>query len=373
MNAAITLTRWLYPHVVRPVFFQLNPERVHGFMTWAGEQLGRSGIARDTVAFAFRQPQKITSQSLWGIEFSTPFGLAAGFDYEARLTEFLPSLGFGFQSIGTISNLPSEGNPSPRLGRLPKSRALMVNKGFRNPGVRAVIKKLKTTNFPGPVGISIGQTNSPLLATIDDAMLDIISAFQVAEASQIPFAYYELNISCPNLNAPFTFYDPAALAELLEAVAELGIRQPILVKMPISVSDAEFRQMLGPIVRSKVSGIIVGNLQKDRTHPSLVAEEVARFPRGNFSGRPTQARSEELIRFAYRETGGTLPIVGCGGIFTADDAYRKIRAGASLIQLITGLIYEGPQLVSQLNTDLAMWLQADGFATISEAVGSDTH
>lgn len=311
-------------------------------------------------------------QKIAGITFDGPMGLAAGFDYEARLTQILPSIGFGFQTIGTITNLPYGGNPRPMLGRLPKSKSLMVNKGFKNDGAIKTAEKLKHLTFRIPVGISIGKTNGQKLKeTQKTAIADILQAFEVFEKTNIKNAYYELNISCPNLFGNITFYPPKNLDELLSAVDGMKISKPIFIKMPINETDSQTLKMLEVISHHKITGVIFGNLQKNRNDSSLNKDEVAKFKVGNFSGKPTQKRSDELIELAYKNYGKKLIIIGCGGVFSTQDAYRKIKLGASLVQLITGLIYEGPLLVAKINQELPDLLKKDGFSNISEAVGVD--
>jgi len=185
--------------------------------------------------------------------------------------------------------------------------------------------------------------------------------------------YYELNISCPNLKGGVSFYPPKELNALLNAVGKLKIKKPVFVKMPIEKSDDEVRGMLDVIVKHKwITGVIFGNLQKDRKDPSFVQDEILTAGVGNFSGKPTFRRSNELIKLAYSGYGKKLIIIGCGGVFTAEDAYRKIRLGASLIQMITGMIFEGPQRITQINRELVELLSQDGYSNISEAVGVDS-
>jgi dihydroorotate dehydrogenase subfamily 2 len=355
---------------LRPVLFLSNSEKIHERMTAVGEMLGKSRLLKTIFKALFGRPAKSLEQEICGVHFASPIGLAAGFDYEARLTQFLPVLGFGFETIGTITNNPYEGNEPPRLGRLVKSRSLMVNKGFKNPGIRAILTRLKRSRFGFPVGLSVGKTNKEGM-TQNEAVEDILSAFKEAEISTVPFAYYELNISCPNLHGSVEFYEPLHLSELLKKVTALNLSRPLFIKMPIDKSDEEVRGMLTAVIEFPVSGVIFGNLQKDRNHPSLDPKEVARYPKGNFSGKPTEERSNELIRLAYREYGKRLVVIGCGGVFNAEDAYKKIRLGATAVQLITGLIYEGPQLVASINAELPRLLKKDGFSNVSEAIGKD--
>ena len=356
----------------RKFIFLFDSELVHESALNFGEFLGNSSILNELFRKFFYVNRASLSQDISGIHFDSPVGLAAGFDYQAKLVKILPSLSFGFLTIGTITNMPYEGNQKPRLGRLVKSRSLMVNKGFKNPGVKTIIKKLRGTKFEVPVGISIGKTNSKKNMSQRQAVWDIISAFKAAEKSRINVSYYELNISCPNLYGNVSFYPPDNLEGLLKAVTSLKLKKPLFIKMPIDKSDKEISDMLRVIVKHNVTGVIFGNLQKDRKDKSLKREELIRYPIGNFSGKPTEKRSNELIELTYRKYGKKLVIVGCGGIFSGKDAYKKIKLGASMVQLITGLIFEGPQLVSQINLELYELLKRDKFENISEAIGIES-
>lgn len=359
-----------YTKVLKRIFFLLDPEYIHTKMVTQGELLGRSPL-RGVLAWGLAYRPTSLAQELAGITFLAPVGLAAGFDYNAQLTQILPSIGFGFHTVGTITAHACEGNPKPRLGRLPRSQSLMVNKGFRNPGVGAIVRRLQPYTFSIPVGISIGRTNSEALNDVDDAIADILQAFRTIDAGSLAHAYYELNISCPNLKGSVSFYEPESLHRLLSAIKTVHLERPVFVKMPIEKSDNEFLAMLEVITASQVvSGVIIGNLQKNRQDASFDINEVLRFPKGNFSGKPTYIRSNELIKLTYRQYKDTLPIIGCGGVFSAQDAYTKITLGASLVQLITGLVYRGPQLVAQINLGLEALLKKDGYEHIAQAIGS---
>ena len=256
------------------------------------------------------------------------------------------------------------------LGRLPRSRSLMVNKGFKNMGAQATISKLENLDFQIPIGISVGKTNSLEIDTQAKSVNDLIQTFTLFEQSSVKHSYYELNISCPNLKGSITFYPPENLEELLIEVDKLHLTKPVFVKMPIEKSDIETLAMLAVIAKHSPQGVIFGNLQKDRTDPAFDQTELQKFTVGNFSGKPTYKRSNELIALAYKNYKVRFLIIGCGGIFSAEDAYTKIKLGASLVQLITGLIYEGPQLIAQINLGLADMLKKDGFTHISQATGS---
>lgn len=357
--------------LLKALLFKIDAQLVHEAALSFGENLGKIN-AGTLISPFFSYKNESLNQSVHGISFTNPIGLAAGFDYNAQLTQILPSIGFGFETIGTITNMAYEGNPIPRLGRLPKSKALMVNKGFKNNGAKNIVEKLRSKNFKIPVGISIGRTNSALLQTQEESVADIVLAFKTFEQAKINNSYYELNISCPNLihgNKNITFYTKENLTYLLDEVSKLKITKPIFAKMPIILENDRVLELLQVLTKYKINGVVFGNLETRRDNKFLDPTEVKLFEVGNFSGKPTAERSNELIELAYKNFGKDLTIVGCGGVFSGEDAYEKIIRGASLIQLITGMIYEGPMLISSINRYLAKRLKQDGFSNISDIVG----
>jgi len=362
-----------YRYLFKPILFLFDPEFIHVNMILIGNTLGRLWIGKKITNYLFHYPSPVLSQNIASIHFENPIGLATGFDYEAKLTQILPEIGFGFGSVGTITNFAYEGNTRPMLGRLPKSRSLMVNKGYKNLGAKQTIANLAILNFKYPVGISIGRTNSLNLATQEKSIKDIVHAFKLFEASNTGNKYYELNISCPNLHGDVSFYPAKNLDDLLIAVDKIKISRPIFVKMPIEESNAETLKMLKIIAKHKISGVIFGNLTKNRLNPKLDPAEVAKFPVGNFSGKPCFDRSNELISLCYKHFSSRLVIIGCGGVFCAKDAFEKIQRGASLVQLITGMIFEGPQLISSINIGIEKLLKIYGYNNISQAIGSKNY
>ncbi len=223
----------LYQSIIRHLFFLIDPEWVHERAMFFGYWFGKLSPLRIIFSLYFSYRHRSLEQKVAGIDFENPIGLAAGYDYTAAFTQILPAIGFGFQTVGTITNRPCEGNEKPRLGRLKKSRSLLVNKGFRNPGARAIINRLSGQDFSFPVGISIGVTNKQSIKTQKQAIDDIISAFKMFEKSKVKNSYYELNISCPNLQTSISFYPPKNLNSLLNAIKKLKIKKPIFIKMPI--------------------------------------------------------------------------------------------------------------------------------------------
>lgn len=361
----------IYQKIIKPIFFLLDPEIIHGIMVASGKLISGTPLMK-LVGSKFVYKDPILSQKISGIRFENPIGLAAGFDYNADLTQALHHLDFGFQTVGTITNGAYEGNPRPRLGRLIRSQSLMVNKGFKNKGAFPIAYSLKSLKFKIPVGVSIGMTHSSKITSIDEAIRDILSAFKKFENVGVQNSHYELNISCPNLvhAKNVSFYPPRNLEALLKAVDRLRLKKPVFIKMPIEKTNREVGAMLATIISHKsIKGVIFGNLQKDRKNPRLIPSEVKKFKVGYFSGKPCEERSNELIKFAFKKYGDRLTIIGCGGVFNGSDAYKKIKLGASLIQLITGMIFQGPQVISQINLELIELLKNDGFKNIKEAVG----
>lgn len=364
-------TEIIYKNLIKKAFFQIEPETIHNAMVRLGETFGKNTKIKDFLSSQLRIKDKALQQNLAGIKFENPIGLAAGFDYEAKLTQIFPALGFGFETLGTITNLACEGNLKPRLGRLPKSKSLMVNKGFRNLGAKATCKKLTGLSFEIPIGISIGKSNVPECNAQKKSIEDIIRAFITIEKSKVQHAYYELNISCPNLQGNVSFYPPENLKELLAEVDRLKIKKPIFVKMPLEKTNEEIIKILDIISKYSPKGIVLSNLSKNRKNKLLIPEEIIKFSAnaGSFSGKPTYRQSNELIKLAYKNYKDRFIVIGCGGVFSAKDAYEKICLGASLIQMITGIIFEGPQVASQINSGLIELLKKDGLSHISDAIG----
>jgi len=237
---------------------------------------------------------------------------------------------------------------------MPSSKALLVNKGLKNLGARATIAKLKGLEFKIPVGISIASTNRHFTDT-KSQILDIVTCFKLFENSPVRHTYYELNISCPNTFGGEPFTTPERLTLLLTAIEKIKIKRPIFVKMPIDQSEKETLSLLKVIVDYKLEGIIIGNLTKDHANPHISAADKKMWSsnKGNVSGKPTFQRSNKLIALAKKHYGKKLIIVGTGGIFSPEDAIKKLELGADLVQLITGMIYEGPQLIGRINRRLA--------------------
>ncbi len=343
-----------YSLLLKPMLFLTNPEWVHHRFLSFGNLLGRYVLTRTLTERLFGLSLKKKHTSVADIRFPSLIGLAAGFDYDGQLPKILPSIGFGFATIGTVTLHPYGGNPSPMLGRLPKSKALLVNKGFKSQGAPAVIAHLSRSTFSIPIGISIGSTNK-LFSSLSEQIQDIASCFTLFEKSKVKHSYYELNISCPNTKGGQPFTTPKGVSALLHALEKLHIQKPVFIKMPIDKPVKETLQLLESIAKSPlITGVVIGNLTKDHANPDIDAREreVWNTRAGNLSGKPTWNRSNTLIAATRQAFGKRFVIIGTGGVFSGADAAEKIRLGADLVQLITGMVYNGPELISRINWEL---------------------
>jgi dihydroorotate dehydrogenase len=343
-----------YSYLLKPILFLVDPETVHNLFTFIGRILGSNVITRTLTSSIFNFKHTSLTRTHTNITFANPIGLAAGFDYTGTLAPILGSVGFGFHTIGTITLEPYEGNPKPRLSRFPKSKALLVNKGLKNPGAKIIINHLANKKFSAVVGISIASTNK-LFATEQEQIMDMIQSFMLFEKSTVRHSYYELNISCPNTFGGEPFTTPNRLAKLLKAIDALKLSRPLFLKMPIDQTEEETIALLTVAAKHTVQGIIIGNLTKDKQNPDMDNTERAiwKTKPGNVSGKPTFKKSNALIKATRTHFKNRFTIIGCGGVFDIKTAQAKLDAGADLIQLVTGMIYQGPQLIGILNRKLA--------------------
>ena len=301
---------------------------------------------------------------VFGLDFPNPVGLAAGFDKNAEVFARMGRFGFGFVEIGSVTPRPQAGNPRPRLFRLAADRAVINRMGFNSDGLAAVVARLaKTGRARRPIlGINLGKNKDSADAAAD---------YAAGVAALAPHAdYLVINVSSPNTPGLRALQDRGALEKLLAAVLASGggERPPLLLKIAPDLTAADRHDIAEVALASHIDGLIVANTTVDqpRSLKSPAAGEA-----GGLSGRPLFAPSTALLGEMYRLTQGKLPLIGVGGIASGADAYAKIRAGASLVQLYTALVYRGPGLVARIKADLALRLRADGFARLAYAVGAD--
>lgn len=357
---------FFYRHVLKRVFFLMDPETVHDRTVRMGKMLGSNFITRDLVSLKLGYSNKMLNQEILGIKFENPIGLAAGFDKNAELFNVLPSVGFGFEEVGSITGEPCEGNPKPRLWRLKKSKGLVVHYGLKNDGCEVLSRKLMGRNFKFPVGISVAKTNCK--DTVD-TVKGINDYFKAYKAFSDIGDYYTINISCPNAFGGEPFTDAKKLDRLFEKLNSIPRSKPVFLKISPDLSKKEVNEIINVAKKYKIDGFVCTNLTKKRNNKKIVDEAVPE--KGGISGAVMKDLSNDLIKYIYSKTKGEFIIIGCGGVSSAQDAYVKIRLGASLVQLITGMIFEGPQLISDINIGLVKLLKRDGFSNIGEAVGVD--
>ncbi len=302
--------------------------------------------------------------SVWGRQFSNPLGLAAGFDKNAQVMAQMLRLGFGFVEVGTITPRPQPGNPRPRMFRLAEDRAVINRLGFNNGGMERAVKRLasfRAGHGPAIVGVNIGRNK-----TSTDAVAD----YRAAAQTLAPFAdYLVVNVSSPNTPGLRDLQGAGQLAELVAEVRAVrgAAAPPVLAKIAPDLGDGQLADICALARAGGMDGLIISNTTTDRPE---TLKSIHRAQTGGLSGAPLMAPATRLLAEAYGEIRGRVPLIGVGGVASADDAYAKIRAGASLVQLYSALVFEGPDLVPRILDGLAERLQADGFARVQDAIGA---
>jgi len=362
-----TLFRLFYKNILKPLLFLFDPENIHDRMIALGERLGHSRSTQKLTARLLNYQNPSLRQTIAGIFFKNPIGLAAGFDKDAHLTQILPSVGFGFAEIGSITEHASPGNAKPRLWRLKKSQSLLVHYGLKNDGGETIAKRLEEFPCAIPIGTSIAKTNCPVTVGLEAGIADYVACFKRFVAIG---DYFTINISCPNAYGGQPFTDAKSFHALMQEIDIIPSAKPIFIKLSPDMSLEQVGAIVTCSEHHRVHGFIISNLTKNRSNPLLEEKNIPAV--GGMSGKIVENLANELIAYVWKKTGGKKIIIGCGGIFSAADAYKKIKLGASLLQLITGMIFEGPQLIGQINAGLVTLLQKDGYRNISEAVGKET-
>lgn len=355
----------LYQQILKRILFLRDPEKVHDGFIQVGKLLGRFWISRFKTRALFSYSHPALEQRVCGIAFKNPIGLAAGFDKNAELTQIMPEVGFGFEEVGSVTGEPCAGNPGRHLWRLPKSKSLVVYYGLKNDGAQVISKRLSDVHFRIPIGISIAKTNCKETCDRGVGIADYVVAYRAFEGVG---DYYTINVSCPNAYGGQPFHDKESLTLLLGALFKENKTKPVFVKISPDLTHAEVDDVVEVVQAYPVDGLIISNLTKPRDNARIKESQVPDV--GGLSGKVVEDLANEMIGYVYRKTQGKLVIVGCGGVFSAKDAYEKIKRGASLVQLITGMIYQGPQVISEINQGLVKLLTRDGYTNISEAVGA---
>ena len=350
----------VYRSLVRPLLFRLPAETAHELALHS-----LSLVPSRLIAKRFSDPT--LSIERFGLKFSNPIGLAAGFDKNGIALQPLAALGFGFIEAGTVTYHAQPGNPRPRLFRLSEDQALINRAGFNNEGAAAFARRVAQHRPDCVLGVSIGKSKiTPLEHAIEDYVASFELIYKIAD-------YVAVNVSSPNTPQLRELQQSQQLEALLSALQtrrrELQKDVPLLVKLSPDLEREDLEMIVEVIERLRIDGIIATNTTISRADLRTDAKRVASFGEGGLSGKPLKDRATRMIADLYQLTGGRIPLIGVGGIFTAEDAWEKIAAGASLLQLYTGFIYQGPRIAEEINQGLAAILAREGFPNLDAAVG----
>jgi dihydroorotate dehydrogenase len=368
----VTGVSWFYRRAIRPILFLQESERIHNrTLALLARASGSSGLRRLAADFYAAPALPV---ELFGLRFPNPVGLAAGMDKQAVAAPIWPALGFGFSELGGVTWHAQPGNEPPRMFRAVADRALVNRMGFNNPGAAAVADRLlqwkRLQLWPAhPVGINLGKSKAtPMEKSAEDYARSFAALRPLGD-------FFVVNVSSPNTPNLRRLQDKAALDDILCAIQEInsvgpGTKKPVLVKIAPDLSFEAIDEILALAGPRQLAGIVATNTTLARPEAGDTACRRTYTEAGGLSGAPLRARSTEIIGHLHRQTRGTLPVIGVGGIFSAADAWEKICAGASLVQIYTGLVYEGPGITREIVTGLQQRLAERGLKGLREAVGS---
>lgn len=333
--------------LIKKILFRQDPEKVHSRVVSNLHKITQTRLGSAIIKQMFEPKENGKEVELWGLKFKNPVGLAAGFDKNAAYIDDLALMGFGHIEIGTVTPKPQPGNPLPRLFRLPENEALINRMGFNNEGVDAAVERLKKRKSDIIIGGNIGKNKTtPNEKALDDYVYCFRKLYDYVD-------YFVVNVSSPNTPDLRALQQKEPLTEILSALqlinTELGKAKPLLLKIAPDITLEMLDEILEVVIRLNLNGIVATNTTISREH---LIQEKNNAESGGLSGKPLQQKSTEIIRYIHQKTNGTLPIIGVGGIFTAADAKEKMDAGASLIQVYTGFIYEGPGIVKNICKEL---------------------
>jgi len=358
---------WLHKKILRPLLFQQDSERAHNFVVTQLARASKNKFTCDLIGKLYGSPALPTE--VFGLKFPNPVGLAAGMDKHAAAVPGWSALGFGFCELGGVTWHAQPGNPKPRMFRAIADEGVINRMGFNNSGAEAVAQKLTEWKNSGrwpthPVGINLGKSK---ITPLENAAEDYANSFRVLRELA---DFFVVNVSSPNTPNLRQLQDKAALDEIFAALQALNAtRKPILVKVAPDLTFEALDEILELVAPRNIAGIVATNTTIARPQTSDAKLQKIYAETGGLSGRPLRARSTEVVRHLYKQTKGKLPIIGVGGIFDADDAWEKITAGASLVQVYTGMVYEGPGIAKKIVAGLQVRLEIAGLKQLSQAVG----
>ncbi|QKX05764.1 quinone-dependent dihydroorotate dehydrogenase [Aquimarina sp. TRL1] len=340
----------MYKTLVRPILFLFDPEKVHHFTFAFIKIISKIPFMPALFRKMYLVKDKRLEREVFGLKFSNPVGLAAGFDKEAKLYNELSNFGFGFIEIGTITPKAQSGNPKTRLFRLKEDQGIINRMGFNNQGIEAAIKNLKKRNTNLVIGGNIGKNTD---TTPDDYTADYEACFKALH----PYVdYFVVNVSCPNVGSHAKLQDKGYLLELLGGLKKINAKEaspkPIVLKIAPDLNNQQLDEIIEVVKETGIDGVIASNTSVNRTGLKTSEARLNAIGNGGLSGKPITERSTRVIKYLSEHSDNAFPIVGVGGIHTAKDALDKLAAGATLVQVYTGFIYEGPKLVKEINKAL---------------------
>ncbi len=337
----------MYKYLIKPFLFLFNPEFIHHFIFKCIKAASYIPFKLKVWDSIYRVNDDRLKRKVFGLTFENPVGLAAGFDKDAKLFNELSSFGFGFIELGTLTPLAQPGNPKPRLFRLPEDESLINRMGFNNGGVEEAVNHLKQRNTSVIIGGNIGKNKlTPNSEAARDYELSFEALFDYVD-------YFVVNVSSPNTPGLRELQEKEPLTKLLLSLQELNsdkeIRKPILLKIAPDLTNEQLDDIIQIIIDTKLDGLIATNTTIDRSGLKTSKTELERIGNGGLSGKSVKNRSTEVIRYISEKSNQSFPIIGVGGIHSAEDAIEKLNAGASLVQIYTGFVYEGPSIVKKIN------------------------
>lgn len=368
-----SFSAFTYKHIAKPIMFRFPADFVH-------ESVAKTGIITQKIPLIpyllkkiWRYDSPKLEQNVLGINFKNPIGLSAGFDKEVRLPKLMTSIGFGIEEVGSITAEEYMGNTKPWYSRLPHSKSVLVNSGLKSSGIQKIAKKAesipKSTYNNIVINASVARTNFQSQHTLEESIGDYCTSLKILEKSKWP-RMYTINISCPNTKGGEPFNKPENLELLLKQIDRLKLKRPVFLKLPIDLGWKKTEPLIEVANKSSVQGLTIGNLSKDR---ALVSEKdnLTIEQKGNLSGRPCWEASNELLARTHVKYGERFVLIGVGGVFSSEDAYTKIKLGATFVELITGMIFNGPALIGSINYDVVKYIEEERLSNVSEAIGMD--
>jgi len=337
----------MYKSIIRPLFFLFDPEKIHHFTFSLIKVLSQIPGIASIFRGLFQVNDKKLERTLFGLTFKNPVGLAAGFDKNAVLYNELANFGFGFVEIGTVTPKAQDGNPKKRIFRLKSDNGLINRMGFNNNGLKAAIEKLKANKGNIIIGGNIGKNTDTMP---EEYTADYLTCFKALHSY---VDYFVLNVSCPNVGSHAKLTDKAYLVELITEVQkankEFTNQRPILLKIAPDLNNNQLDEVIEIVAETNIDGVIASNTSVNRAGLKASEKQLEAIGNGGLSGKPIKDRSTHVIKYLADTSNKAFPIIGVGGIHTAEDALEKINAGADLVQIYTGFIYEGPALVKKIN------------------------